>query len=189
LIVESHPSLIGDSALRFRELLGATAFEVAIGLETIHPEVLPRLNKRMTTEGFAGAARMLKRNGIDVRAFVLGGLPFVGRRESIAWAKKSIAFAFDAGADVVSLIPTRIGTAALERLAIEGLFTLPDLEMLQEISASGMGRGRLFVDTWDLKRFSLCELCFQDRLHRLERQNLSQVAEPVLPCAACGKSR
>src|SRR5579863_5056584 len=47
VIVESHPALLGESTLRFRDLLQAP-LEVAMGLETVHPEILARLNKRMS---------------------------------------------------------------------------------------------------------------------------------------------
>jgi radical SAM enzyme (TIGR01210 family) len=51
VIVESHPALVGDSCLRFRDLLSGS-LEVAMGLETANPEVLQRLNKHMTLDQF-----------------------------------------------------------------------------------------------------------------------------------------
>ena len=45
VVVESHPRLIGEKALRLRDLLSGS-LEVAMGLETIHPQVLPKLNKK-----------------------------------------------------------------------------------------------------------------------------------------------
>src|SRR5437773_9262374 len=75
VIVESHPALVGNASVAFRDSLKGR-LEVALGLETIHPEVLPRLNKRMTLEQFRRAADFLGREGIAVRAFVLVGLPF-----------------------------------------------------------------------------------------------------------------
>ncbi len=50
-IIESHPALVGRRCLEFRDRLGSR-LEVAMGLETVHPEVLDRLNKRMTLEDF-----------------------------------------------------------------------------------------------------------------------------------------
>jgi radical SAM enzyme (TIGR01210 family) len=47
IIVESHPSLVYGRSLEFRDLL-SSPLEVAMGLETVHPEVLDKLNKRMT---------------------------------------------------------------------------------------------------------------------------------------------
>ena len=70
LIVENHPALVGDVCLRFRDRLSGR-LEVAMGLETAHAEVLGRLNKRMTLDQFSTAANFLRRNGIDLRVFIL----------------------------------------------------------------------------------------------------------------------
>src|SRR5207237_7383867 len=52
VIVENHPRLCGPPCVEFRELVG-TRLEVALGLERIHPQVLPALNKQMTLDDFA----------------------------------------------------------------------------------------------------------------------------------------
>jgi hypothetical protein len=70
VIVECHPRLIGRRCWEFRRLL-AGELEVALGLETVHPEVLPRLNKRMTLDDFATAVRTLRARAIATRAFIL----------------------------------------------------------------------------------------------------------------------
>ena len=57
LIVENHPALIGDACLRFRDLLTGR-LEVAMGLETVHPEVAAALNKRMTLEQFSTCGKV-----------------------------------------------------------------------------------------------------------------------------------
>src|SRR5262245_13937899 len=113
VIVECHPALLGDACLRFRDLL-AGKLEVALGLETVHPEVLSRLNKNMTLDQFAFAAEFLHKHNVALRAFVLVQPPFLDEAEALAWARRSIDFAFDCDASVVSLIPTRPGNGALE---------------------------------------------------------------------------
>src|SRR5207245_689639 len=75
VIVESHPRLIGPSCLAWRDLL-RTELQVAMGLETVHPDVLPRLNKRMTLKDFEAAVRFLCDQDIAVRAFILLRPPF-----------------------------------------------------------------------------------------------------------------
>src|SRR5947209_3906691 len=50
--VECHPALLGQRCLQFQALVEG-GLEVAMGLETAHPEVLARLNKRMTLDQFA----------------------------------------------------------------------------------------------------------------------------------------
>ena len=190
VIVESHPALCGDSTLRFRDLLDGS-LEVALGLETIHPEVLPRLNKRMTLEDFRRAAAFLREAGISLRVFVLVGLPFVALREAVDWALRSAECAFDCGAAVVSLIPTRSGNGAMDALEERGDFSPPDLAALEEAAASALGlrRGRVLADAWDLERFSRCAACFASRAHRLRAMNLAQAVMPPVSCPECGGSR
>ena len=121
VIVENHPQLCGDDCLRFRDLLPAdTEFEIAIGLETIHPDVLPRLNKRMTLDDFTRAADFLRRGGIHVRAFILLRPPFLTEDEGIEWALRSIDFAILHGVRCCSIIPTRGGNGIMEQLLAAG---------------------------------------------------------------------
>ena len=130
VVVESHPRLVGEKALRLRDLLSGS-LEVAMGLETIHPQVLPRLNKKFNLEHFSYASEFLRREGVAMRAFVLVKPPYLNDAEGIEWAVKSAAFAFDCGAAVVSLIPTRGGNGAMERLRDAGDFTPPKLTTLE----------------------------------------------------------
>ena len=58
VIVECHPAFVGERCVAFRDLLRGR-LEVAMGLETAHPEVLEKLNKRMTLDQFAAAAQFL----------------------------------------------------------------------------------------------------------------------------------
>ena len=186
VIVESHPALVGASAVAFRDSL-AGSLEVALGLETIHPEVLPRLNKRMTLDQFRRAAEYLRRERIAVRAFVLVGLPFVSREESVEWACRSIEFAFDRGASVISVIPTRTGNGAMDDLARTGEFPPPELSALEAVQAHGLGlrKGRVLTDTWDLARLARCGSCRTERADRLARMNLAQSILPRVACSAC----
>lgn len=187
VVVESHPRLVGARAAHFRDLLGGS-LEVAMGLETVHPAVLPRLNKRFTLEQFAEAATFLRENKISVRAFVLVQPPFIASAEAVEWAVKSAQFAFSCGAGVVSLIPTRPGNGSLEKLRDNGEFSPPSLLTLESAleECLGLHEGRVFADTWELGQFSACPVCLAARQDRLTRMNLSQQIEPRVHCAACG---
>jgi radical SAM enzyme (TIGR01210 family) len=186
VIVESHPRLVGDKARRLRDLLSGS-LEVAMGLETIHPEVFPRLNKRFDLDHFAKAAEFLSAEGIAMRAFVLVNPPFLKEQDGIEWAVKSAAFAFGCGAGVVSLIPTRSGNGAMDRLLEAGEFsppTLSALETAQEL-ALDLHQGRVFADSWDLEQFSRCTSCVERRRQRLHTINLTQQPQPRVVCDAC----
>ena len=210
VIVECHPALVNDAVIRFRDLLGEVGqassltgtgkmpvlhsfrpkLEVAMGLETIHPEVLPRLNKRMTTEQYAAAADLLRSHEIALRAFVLVKPPFLDEAEALLWAQRSTEFAFDCGASVVSLIPMRPGNGALDELAAQGLFSPPALTTLERAAEHGVAlrRGRVFADTWDLEQFSRCPRCFTARRERLDAMNLSQLVPEPVRCSHCANS-
>lgn len=188
VIVECHPAFVGGRALEFRDLLRArnpsAHLEVAIGLETVHPDVLPRLQKRMTLDQFQVAARVLREHEIDLRVFVLVKPPYLDDLEAIEWAGRSIDFAFDCGATAVSLIPTRLGNGALEALVEAGEFSPPRLSTLEAALefGIGLGRGRVFADLWDLEKFSTCGNCFPARKERLEKMNLQQIIPPRARC-------
>ena len=128
VIVESHPSLIGDRVDRFLEVLDGPTLEVAMGLETANPAALDALNKRMTLDDFRRAADALRRRNVSVRVFVLIGPPFVPAAEQDEWLLKSVAFAEACGAAVISLIPTRAGNGTMEALVAQKLFQPPTAE-------------------------------------------------------------
>lgn len=194
VVVESHPSLVGPRVDRFLDALQRRAastvrLEVAMGLETVHPQALDRLNKRMTVDDFLLAARMLRERGATLRTFLLIWPPFIPPVEQLTWLLESIRVAFAAGAAVVSLVPTRPGNGALEALAADGAFIAPRLEDIErsiEAAVVGPHRGRIFVDLWDLRRFASCAACFDARRARLHWINLEQQVPPQLPCLACG---
>lgn len=189
VIVECHPALINKTAAQFRDSTG-TSLEVAIGLETVHPRVLPMLNKRMSLELFSRAAAFLKQHEIALRVFILVKPPFLEESEALEWANRSIDFAFDCGASVVSLIPVRPGNGALDALAEGGDFSPPTIATLERALDYGIQqqRGRVFADLWDLEIFSKCPDCFQARESRLRTINRSQKSFDFPSCSGCGQA-
>lgn len=153
VIVECHPLLVGPRTEQFLRLLGTIQLEVAMGLETVHPEILPRLNKGMSLEDFCGAAQHLHQLGIRIRAFVLVKPPFMtDDAMALEWACRSIDFAWQAGVDVVSLIPTRMGNGSMEDLSRRGLFSPPSWSTVELAFQYGIGsnNGLVFMDLWNL---------------------------------------
>jgi archaeosine synthase beta-subunit len=183
VVVECHPALVGEDCFRFaRQLRGR--LEVAMGLETIHPTVLPQLNKGMTPETFRRAAAELASHGIALRSFVLLGLPFLSPDESLEWCLRSVAFAFDCGSEIVSLVPTRAGNGALDALSERGEFQPPTIAMLEAAAARAvaLARGIVLADLWDLDSFSRCPKCLGERRGRLERMNREQLVPAPVSC-------
>lgn len=175
VIVECHPLLVGPRCLRFADLL-AGQLQIAMGLETVHPDVLPRLNKRMTLDDFARAIDFLHSHAIGVRAFLLLRPPFLTEAEGVDWAKRSLRWAFDHGVECCAIIPTRAGNGAMEHLAGRGLFQPPALASLEEVLVYGigLGAGRVFADLWDIERLTATERDGPARIARLRTMNLTQ---------------
>ena len=200
IVVESHPALVSERACRVDRLLEAltasrapadrAALEVAIGLETAHPEALDRLNKRFTVDGFRRAAAALVGRGVALRVFLLVSPPFVPEAEQDDWLRRSLDVSFASGAAVVSLVPTRSGNGAMDALSDLGLFRPPmlaDIERSLELALTHAGTtGRVFVDLWNLERFAACRQCFASRRGRLREMNLGQRIAPRTECGACG---
>ena len=186
VVVENHPSLCNEACLRFRDRLSGN-LEIAIGLETAHPEVLARVNKRMSRETFQQAVEFLVREQISVRSFILLRPPYLTEELGREWAIRSLEFAFDCGVECCTIIPTRSGNGALEQLAATGHFRPPQLASLEAAFTSGlqMNRGRLFVDLCDFKRISRCPTCTTAQQQRLQDMNLTQRVLPPIPCEDC----
>jgi hypothetical protein len=148
---------------------------------------LARLNKGMTPDDFSRAAGFLKSEGIGVRAFVLVKPPFQDAALAVEGAVRSVAFALESGADVVSLIPTRGGFGAMLELERRGEFSEPDLERLEDSLdgalgvARALGSGRVFLDTWDLERFGASTGDAQRRAARRERLVAMNRSQRILP--------
>ena len=186
VIVECHPKLIGERTRRFRDLVPGR-LEVAVGLETVHPETLARLNKGFTVADFHRAAQALARADIGLRVFLLLRPPFLTESEGVLWAARSLDVAFDAGASVCVLIPTRGGNGAMEALAEAGAYAPPSLPSLEAAQEYGLGRGRVFTDLWDIETFYACACaCAPARAARLAAMNRTQRVPPPVTCTVCG---
>jgi radical SAM enzyme (TIGR01210 family) len=183
LIVESHPKLIGDRCLKFRDML-KPELHVAMGLEISNPELLLRLNKKMTLQDFTHAVSFLNANNILARTFILLRPPFLSEEEGVLWAQRSIDFAFRAGAECCTVIPVREGNGAMDHLLAQGHFSRPDVRSLERVLEYGIGlnAGRVFADLWDLNLFSSCNKCFERRKNRMNEMNLNQLITDLIKC-------
>ncbi|HAQ17868.1 MAG TPA: radical SAM protein [Prolixibacteraceae bacterium] len=175
VIIESHPKFIDGSCLQFRNMLHSD-LQVAIGLETVHPEILRKLNKHVTIDNFSDSVKFLTRNGIRSRAFILLRPPYLTEAEGIVWAQKSIDFAFSAGVECCIVIPVRAGNGAMDELMKSGDFHLPKIKSLESVLEYGinLNAGRVFADVWDLGLFSTCPDCLEQRINRINAMNLNQ---------------
>lgn len=188
VVVENHPNLCNQRCLEFRDMLGGR-LEIAMGLETVHPEVLPRLNKQMTLDDFRRATEFLVDNDISVRAFVLLRPPYLNEHEGIDWAIASVEFAMDCGVGCVAVIPTRSGNGMIEVMQQRGEFSPPRLRSLENVlerSLANPSSCRVFADLWDAKQFSLCDDCVCQRIERINTMNRTQMIPQPVPCHCNG---
>jgi radical SAM enzyme (TIGR01210 family) len=194
VIVEAHPAFLAgayaERCRRFQSLIRGQ-LEVAIGLETAHPEVLARLNKRMTLDAFRRAADFLHRHDIALRVFVLLSPPFMPPSEAVEWACRSIDLAAECGATACSVIPTRGGNGAME--ALGDAFVPPRLMDLESVIEYGLGQRRtgpfgramrIFADLWNIERFFSCT-CSPARAARLATMNREQRVPPGVSGVSC----
>jgi archaeosine synthase beta-subunit len=184
VIVESHPRLVNEKCLRLRDML-KPELQVAMGLETVHPEILRNLNKRMTLEDFENTVKFLSKHQIKSRAFILLRPPFLSEAEGIQWAERSLDFAFRVGVECCAIIPVRSGNGAMDRLMVDGKFAPPRIQSLEAVLEYGIGlqAGRVFADTWDLEQFSACDECLTQRKDRLIKMNLHQEIGGKIICS------
>ena len=184
--VESHASTIGPLTLEFAQLI-AGRLEVAVGLETVHPVAAARLNKRLDLERFDRAAHFLTNNEIDLRVFVLIGTPHVPFNESVEWTVRTVEYAVQRGASVVSIIPVRGGNGELERLESTGDFVPPTLWQLESVLERCLSLAPAAVsgDLWDADRLATCSACSAARIERLRRMNVTGLPEAAIVCPSC----
>ena len=186
VVVECHPKLVDRRCVEFAKGLEA-ALQVGMGLETVDPQVLPRLNKQMTLDDFTQATEFLLAHEIVVRAFIILRTPYQSEDEGVEWAQRSIDFAFSIGVECCSVVPARAGNGVMDSLQHQGHFHPPSLrsmEMVVEYGV-GLGQGRVFMDLWDLERSYTCGVCGPARGKRLAAINLSQSVPPHISCG-CG---
>lgn len=153
LIVESRPEFVTEDVLDEFEGRGFQ-LEVGIGLESASDfvrEVL--INKGFTFQEFENAARLLKRRGFRVKAYLLLKPPFLSESEAIADVVHS-ASKIKKLVDVVSINPTNVQRGTLvERLWERWLYRPPWLwsavDAVKQIRGQGIevichpvGRGK-----------------------------------------------
>jgi radical SAM enzyme (TIGR01210 family) len=192
VVVECHPRLVGERCRRFGQALDGR-LQVALGVETVHPQAQPRLGKGASLEDLRAAVERLRSWGLSWRAFLLVGAPYVPQGEDPHWVEASVRFALDEGAKHIALIPVRGGNGAMEELARRGDFQPPSLAQLERaldrslaLSARHETACVITADLWDLEHLASCPSCRPQRRERLRRINLSGRNEAAARCTTCG---
>ena len=176
VVVENHPRFGRDQLARFRDHLDAR-IEVAVGLETVQPRWLHRLGKKMTRDDFGRYASWLSNQDVDLRVFLIVGVPGISVSEAMAWATLSARHAAQCGARHISLIPARAGhgwNGQADLLPETSHDQLNELHatVIDKIGGSLDQRCVVTVDVWDLDGG-------QQAVKEIAARNLSQDNSPV----------
>jgi radical SAM enzyme (TIGR01210 family) len=177
VVVENHPRIGRRQLLEFRDRL-ATQLEVAVGLETVQPRWLERMGKRMSRDDFDRYARWLSAHGVDLRVFLIVGVPRIGVREAVRWARLSVRHALAAGARHISLIPARSGhgwNGLADQLPSLEASRLAELQIMAIEDAGG--RAVITVDLWGFDPESRCDGAGHDATERIAQVNASQTTD------------
>jgi len=77
------------------------------------------------------------------------------------------------------------------RLGRDGKFRPPSMASIEHVLAEGLalGRGRVFMDLWDMERFFDCVECGPGRVDRLRTMNLTQTVLPPIGCKCRTRER
>lgn len=181
VIVENHPRLTSESTLEFSTALKGQ-LEIAMGLETADPAMLRWLNKGMTLDDFQNATRQLQHWSIDIRVFLLLGLPGTTYSESLQICLAAIEFAGLCGVRHCSIIPTRTDHGPLHQLSSEHrvpLITAHDLEVALATMVE-KSDAIITVDLWNWEKLpGHCSVCRIPRKERLERMCILQKQIPL----------
>lgn len=173
VIVENHPRFGASRHERFQDQV-ETQLEIAVGLETVQPRWLSRMRKQMTRDEFDRYAKRLRRLGIDLRVFLIVGVPGVTAREATRWARLSVRHAAANGARHISLIPARFGHGwngrgdALPDIELERLSDL-FAEARSDVAAPAC----VSVDLWGFE-FDQLSAADKERMTKLQRAILRQ---------------
>jgi uncharacterized Fe-S cluster-containing MiaB family protein len=158
---EDYPEICARIARYERVILenqpSTTRVELALGVETVHPQWLEGLNKSMTLADIERAVQWAHSNEFDVRAFLLLHAPTITNQKDDAtvssldqrrdWTLESVKWVQERGFTAATLIPLR------PDLLPEGTGDAPSLQEVERTAIAAKkiaDRMRLFVDCWDM---------------------------------------
>jgi hypothetical protein len=187
VVVENHPRLCNERVQRFARRLPAR-LEVALGVESLQPSLLRRLNKGMNRDDIDRAIASLRNWGVDIRAFLMLRPPWNGDREAIRWTLLTLRHLFGSGVRHASVIPTRAGNGWMEARAADGQFAPPSVAACTECLSAALGmspRGVVTLDLWDWPPTGACSHCAAARGRVIREMNATQRPLPTVACPVC----
>ncbi len=193
VVVESRPEYISENV--FENLDYDFQLQVAIGLETADDEIrLKSINKGFKFTDYRRAVRILKRENVGVKTYLLLKPPGLTERESIDDAVKSME-KIKKLTDIISLNPCNVQSGTVvERLWRSGLYRPPWLWSVVDVLKKGYEMGVDIISdpvgAGSPRGPHNCRKCSKDvaesiRLFSLQR-NLSLLHEMENSCECYG---
>jgi hypothetical protein len=148
LLIESRPEYITKPIVQeMKSLLPDTEIEIAIGLETTDDlRRIISINKGFSLSQFIKAAKIIIKENIDLRSYILLKPPFYSEKEAIDDAVKSIKTAFTLGVKTVSLeAMTYQRYTLIEYLIAHNLYQIPWLWSIIEVVKQTSNYGKVVV--------------------------------------------
>ena len=148
LLIESRPEFITESIVQeIKSLLPNTEIEIAIGLETTDDlRRIISINKGFSLGQFTEAAKIIIKENIGLRSYILLKPPFYSEKEAINDAVNSIKTAFSLGVKTVSLEAMTVQKYTLiEYLFNHKLYQMPWLWSIVEVIKQTLNYGRVTV--------------------------------------------
>jgi len=143
VILETRPEYVQSENLdEAKRILGNISLEIAIGLETSNDQIRETcIHKGFTYQDFIRAAKLIRSQECDLRAYLLLKPPFLTEQEAIDDSITSAISAVSDGATTVSINPITIHAGTLiERLWLQKYYRHPWLwsiiDTLNEIRAN-----------------------------------------------------
>ena len=192
IVVENHPNLCDRSIQEFANMLDGR-LEVAMGLESIHPEAIARMNKSMSLSDFDRAVDLCRAFDVDVRVFVLLHPPGIDPQESVDWTWKTVRYALDRLVRHASVIPVRPGNGWIDQQIADGSYELPSFSMVLDFFdclTALPSRTVLEFDLWDWGKIGgACNACREGMRSRIacfnETQRIAPWAGNARGCECC----
>lgn len=136
--VESRPEFIDSTTLEKASKTLSAKLEVGIGLETSSDYIRENcINKNFTFDDFKKSVEICKKQGVDVKVYLLLKPPFLTEREAIDDTIKSAIDAYKLGVSRISINPVNVQRYTLvEHLWQRGEYRAPWLWSLLEVLKS-----------------------------------------------------
>lgn len=198
VIFESRPEYISEDKMSImKDILYDKRVEIGVGLESSDAYIREMcVNKGFKADDFYNASKIMKNNNVYLLVYVLQKPPFVSEKLAIKDSVNTIKWAFENGADIISLEPVSVQKNTLINLLYKMGLYRPSwiwsvVEVIKNVSDLGLVRvgGFEFFPTADIFTHN-CPECDEEYIDAIESYNATNKLDKILealehPCTRC----